>query len=182
MGQDCLWDSEEQQSTLCFNERKYHPYMINIVKCFAAGGDCLIHQTSLIPKFVPSILFVAPRCRRCSLVPYLNEKQISSSFYSLCCSLLSQRQSCPIKKWGADPLCSLFSVFLLAVRESVSSHTKARSISSAGLSFRRELCLRDGGTKCCCCCCFFCSFSFSFFLRFFLLFFSLKHYLDFPFF
>ena len=37
--------------TLCFNERKYHPYLINIVKCFAAGGDCLIHQTSHIPKF-----------------------------------------------------------------------------------------------------------------------------------
>ena len=32
-------------STLWFNERKYHPYLINIVKWFAAGGYCLIHQT-----------------------------------------------------------------------------------------------------------------------------------------
>ena len=37
--------------TLCFDERKYHPYLINIVKCFAARGDCLIYQTSPIPKF-----------------------------------------------------------------------------------------------------------------------------------
>ena len=34
-------------------------------------------------------------------------------------------------------------VLLLAVPEAVSSHTKVRSISSAGLSLRRELCVRD---------------------------------------
>ena len=43
-----------------------------------------------------------------------------------CCSLLSQRQSCPIQKRGADQLCSPLSVLLLAVPEAVSSHTKVR--------------------------------------------------------
>ena len=57
------------------------------------------------------------------------------------CSSLSQRQSHPIQKWGAEQLCSPFFVLLLA--EAVLSHTKARSISSAGLSLRRELCVRD---------------------------------------
>ena len=32
--------------TLWFDERKYHPYLIKNVKWFAAGGYCLIHQTS----------------------------------------------------------------------------------------------------------------------------------------
>ena len=51
-------------------------------------------------------------------------------FHSLCCSSLSQRQSRPIQKRGADQLCSPFSVLLLAVPEAVSSHTKVRRISS----------------------------------------------------
>ena len=56
----------------------------------------------------------------------------------------SQRQFRPIQKGGAGQLCSPFSVLLLAVPEAVSSHTKVRSISSAGLSLCRELCLWDG--------------------------------------
>ena len=40
-----------RQDTLCFDGRKYDPFLIKIVKCFAAGDDCLIHQTSPIPKF-----------------------------------------------------------------------------------------------------------------------------------
>ena len=89
---------------------------------------------------VQSILCVAPRCPRGSLVPYKGEEQITCPFHSLCCSSLSQRQSRPIRKRGADQLCSSFSVLLLAIPEAVSSHTKVRSISSAGLSLRRELC------------------------------------------
>ena len=92
---------------------------------------------------VQSILCVAPRCPRGSLVPYKGEEQIICPFHSLCCSSLSQRQSRPIRKRGADQLCSSFSVLLLAIPEAVSSHTKVRSISSAGLSSRRELCVGD---------------------------------------
>ena len=55
-------------------------------------------------------------------------------------SSLSQRQSCPIQKQGADRLCSSLSVLLLAGPEADLSHTKVRSISSAGLSLQRELC------------------------------------------
>ena len=36
--------------TLWFDERKYDPYLINIVKRFAAGGYCLTHQTSPYSK------------------------------------------------------------------------------------------------------------------------------------
>ena len=35
--------------SLCVS--KCDPFLINIVKCFAAGGDCLIHQSSPVPKF-----------------------------------------------------------------------------------------------------------------------------------
>ena len=59
---------------------------------------------------------------------------------SLFCSSLSQRQYCPIPKWGADQLCSQFPVLVLVVPEAVLSDTKVRSISSAELSLRRELC------------------------------------------
>ena len=38
-------------NTLCFDGRKYDPFLINIVKSVAAGDDCLIHQTYPIPKF-----------------------------------------------------------------------------------------------------------------------------------
>ena len=51
-------------------------------------------------------------------------------FHSLSCSSLSQRQSRPIQKWGADQLYSPFSVMLLAVPEAVLSHTKVWRISS----------------------------------------------------
>ena len=68
---------------------------------------------------VQSILCVAPWRPRGSLVPYKNKDQISCTVHSLCCSLLSQRQSCPIQKWGADQPCSPFSVLLLAVPEEV---------------------------------------------------------------
>ena len=51
----------------------------------------------------------------------------------------------PYKK-GAYQLCSPFSFVLLAVPEAVSSHTKVRSISSAMVSFWRELC--TGCVKC----------------------------------
>ena len=108
----------------------------------------LSHNERRSRSAVQSILCVAPRCPRGSLVPYINEEQISCSVQSLCCSALSQRQSHPIQKLGADQLCSPFSVLLLANPEAVSSHTNARSISSAGLSLRRELCLRDG-LPCC---------------------------------
>ena len=64
--------------------------------------------------------------------------------YSLFCFSLSQRQSLPIQKRGADQLFSPFSVLLLAVPEAVSSHTKVRSISSAGLS----LCVGWGDIGC----------------------------------
>ena len=59
---------------------------------------------------------------------------LSWAVYSLFCSSLSQRQSCPIPKWGAAQLCSPFQVLHLAVPEAVLSHTKVRSISSAGIS------------------------------------------------
>ena len=52
--------------------------------------------------------------------------------YSLFCSLLSERQSCPIQKQGADQLCSPFSVLLLAVPKAVLSHTKVREFSKGG--------------------------------------------------
>ena len=39
-------------------------------------------------------------------------------------------------------MCSPFSVLLISVPEAVSSHTKARRITSAGLSLQREMCLR----------------------------------------
>ena len=50
-GMDSLALFRGYHGTLCFDERKYHPDLINIVKCFAAGGDCLIHQTSPVSKF-----------------------------------------------------------------------------------------------------------------------------------
>ena len=59
------------------------------------------------------------------------------------CSSLCQRQFCTIMKGGADQLCSLSSVLLFTVPEAVSCLKKVRSIPSAGLSLRRELCLPD---------------------------------------
>ena len=52
-GMDSLALFRGYHGTLCFDERNNHPYLINIVKCFAAGagGDCLIHQTSPVLKF-----------------------------------------------------------------------------------------------------------------------------------
>ena len=50
------------------------------------------------------ILCFAPRCPRGSHVPYQNEEQISCAVNSQSCSSLSQRQSCPIPKWGASVL------------------------------------------------------------------------------
>ena len=47
-----------------------------------------------------SIFCVAPCCPRGSLVPYKNEEQIMCAVHFLCCSSLSQRQSCPIPKRG----------------------------------------------------------------------------------
>ena len=41
---------------------------------------------------------VAPHCPKGSFVPYKSEEQISCSVHSLCCSSLSQRQSCPVQK------------------------------------------------------------------------------------
>ena len=84
MGQDCLWDSKEQN-------REWN--MMHIL-CFA------------------------PRCPRGSLVPYSNGEQISCAVHFQSCFSVSQRQS-------------------------VSSHTEVRSISSVGLFLRRERCVRD---------------------------------------
>ena len=60
----------------------------------------------------------APRCPRGSLVPYKNGEQIS-------CAVHFQ------------------SYFSLSQRQSVSSHTEVRSISSVGLFLRRERYVRD---------------------------------------
>ena len=47
-----------------------------------------------------------------------------NNFFGVCSDL-------DIKKWGANQLCSQWSVLLLAVPEAVSSHTKARRTTSA---------------------------------------------------
>ena len=39
-----------REPTLCCYGQKYDPFLIKFVKCFAAGDDCIIHQTSPIPK------------------------------------------------------------------------------------------------------------------------------------
>ena len=57
-------------------------------------------------------------------------EQISYTVQFLCCSLMSQRQPCPIQKRRADQLRSSFSVLLFAVPEAVSSHSKVRSRSA----------------------------------------------------
>ena len=51
-----------------------------------------------------SLLCIDPCCHRGSLLHYKNEEQISCAVHSLCCSSLSQRQSCPIQKRGASVL------------------------------------------------------------------------------
>ena len=63
---------------------------------------------------IPFLCF-APHYSRSSLVILWREEQIISAVQFLCCSSLSQKQSHPIQKWGADQLCSSFSELLLAV-------------------------------------------------------------------
>ena len=60
----------------------------------------LSHTTARSRPALQSILYVAPRCPRGSLVPYQNEEQISCAVHSLCCSSLFQRQSRTIPKQG----------------------------------------------------------------------------------
>ena len=48
-------------------------------------------------------------------------RKIRCVVYPLCCSSLSQTQSCPIHKQGADNLFSAFCVLLLAVPEAALS-------------------------------------------------------------
>ena len=62
------------------------------------------------------ILRFALRCPRGSLISYKNEEQTSCAVHSQSCSSLSQRQSRPIQKRGADQLCSPFPVLLLAAQ------------------------------------------------------------------
>ena len=50
---------------------------------------------------------------------------------------------CSLIKEGVEKLCSLSSALLLAVPEGVSYLKKVRSITYAGLSLQRELCLWD---------------------------------------
>ena len=60
----------------------------------------------------------------------------------LCCSWLSQRQSCPIQKQGAQifKLCSSFSVLLLAVPEASRPIPKRGESVPPGPSFARSGC------------------------------------------
>ena len=62
------------------------------------------HTKTRSRSSVQYIFCVAPCCPRGSLVPYKNEEQISCAVHSLCCSSLSQMQSCPIQKQGASLL------------------------------------------------------------------------------
>ena len=67
---------------------------------FCMGRDCLWDSKEQNREYTfLSILYVAPCCPRSSLVPYKNKEQISCAAHFLCCSLLYQRQSCPIQKW-----------------------------------------------------------------------------------
>ena len=68
------------------------------------GQDCLWDSDEKHSWAEQSILCFAPCCSRGSLFPYQNEEQISCAVHSQSCSSLSQRQSCPIPKWGASVL------------------------------------------------------------------------------
>ena len=86
---------------------------------FCMGRDCLWDSEEQNREWNRMyILCFAPRCPRGSLVPYKNGEQISCAVHFQSCFLLSQRQS-------------------------VSSHTEVRSISSVGLFLRRERYVRD---------------------------------------
>ena len=96
MGQDCIWDSKEQD---------WEWTVQLICSSFLYGTRLPLGQRGA-------------------------KQRIYIPFHYLCCSLLSQRQSPPIQKQGADQLCSPFYALLLAVPELVLSHTKVRRISS----------------------------------------------------
>ena len=96
MGQDCLWDSEEQH-------RKWTAQLMSAPRS-CMGQDCLWDRKEQHSWAEMSILCFAPCCPRGSPVPYQKEEQISCAVHFQSCSSLSQRQSCPIPKWGASVL------------------------------------------------------------------------------
>ena len=62
----------------------------------------LSHNEGKSIPAMKSILCVATRCPRGSRIPYTSEEQTRCAVYPLFCSLLSQRQSCPIQEQGAS--------------------------------------------------------------------------------
>ena len=133
-----LGSHEFSESSLC----KESP--AELMPLTFAGRDCLWDSEEQDREWTAQLI--------CSLSLYATrlplgqrgaKRWIDIPFHSLCCSSLSQRQSCPIQKRGADQLYSPFYVLLLAVPDAVSSHTKVRRISSAGLSLRRKLSLNS---------------------------------------
>ena len=109
MGQDCLWDSEEQKGVkadlliaVVWDETVSGTARIKtqvFLKVDALNSwsppCCSMAQNCLWDSEEPHIGF-APRCPRGSFVPYKSEEHISCTVHSQSCSSLSQRQSCPI--------------------------------------------------------------------------------------
>ena len=79
---------------------------VQVILCFL----CSLSQRQSRPimrggaPVMQSNFCIAPCFPRGSLVHYKSEEQISFVVHSLCCSSLSQRQSCPIQKRGESVL------------------------------------------------------------------------------
>ena len=95
-------------------------YLIMKTVLLAVSEAVLSHNEERNRSALYNNLCAAPRCSRGL---YKREEQLSCAEYHPFCSSLSQRQSHPIKTWGADPLFSLSSVLFLAVPDVVLSVT-----------------------------------------------------------
>ena len=98
------------------------------------------HTKAQSRSAVQSLLCVAPRCPRGSLVALKSKERISCTVYLQCFSSLSQMQSCPIEKHRANKLCSLcsFCVSPCCPRGSLIPYKSEKQISCAVASHTKE--------------------------------------------
>ena len=136
MGQDCFWDMEVLH---------WRSSMLVILTLLSQGTYKRQVEQMMEYGLILKPLFNLPICRTPgtggirslkwgSLLLHRQSlpriKGRADQVFLLSFSSLFQRESCPIMKGVANQLCSPISVWFLAVPEAVSSHTKARRISS----------------------------------------------------
>ena len=94
-----VWDKTASGTARSKNENGLHS---SSACCFCIGQDCsgtARNKTENIHSIqFPMLLLAVPEA--VSSNTKKNKEQISCAVYFLCCSSLSQGQSCPIQKWG----------------------------------------------------------------------------------